>query len=112
MQHVSKTFITIMGLILQCIFLPGTRRFICAPVKAQAAQIAKEKILEIYQRYPLLRREVVGGDLSDTPGSFGKDYVQLQFRNGSVLDIVGALESQRGGRRQGGLIDEAREKMY
>lgn len=105
----SKSFITILGLILQCIFIPGTKRFICAPNKNQSAQIAKEKIVEIYDRWPLLRKEVVGGEISDTPGNFGKDYVTLKFRNGSQFDVVGALDSQRGGRRHGGLIDEVRD---
>lgn len=97
----SKSFITILGLMLQCIFMPGTKRFICAPNKNQSAQIAKEKITEIYDKWPLLRREVVGGDISDTPGNFGKDYVTIKFRNGSQFDVVGALDSQRGGRRHG-----------
>lgn len=38
-----------------------------------------------------------------------KDYVTLKFRNGSQFDVVGALDSQRGGRRHGGLIDEIRD---
>lgn len=38
-----------------------------------------------------------------------KDYVTLKFRNGSQFDVVGALDSQRGGRRSGGLIDEVRK---
>lgn len=105
----SKSFITILGLILQCIFIPGTKRFICAPNKNQSAQIAKEKIVEIYDHWPLLRKEVIGGEISDTPGNFGKDYVTLKFRNGSQFDVVGALDSQRGGRRHGGLIDEIRD---
>lgn len=105
----SKSFITILAMILQCIFIPGTKRFICAPNKTQAAQIAKEKIVEIYDRWPLLRKEVLGGEISDTPGNFGKDYVTLKFRNGSQFDVVGALDSQRGGRRHGGLIDEVRD---
>ena len=105
----SKSFITILALILQCIFIPGTKRFICAPNKTQAAQIAKEKIVEIYDRWPLLRKEVIGGEISDTPGNFGKDYVTLKFRNGSQFDVVGALDSQRGGRRHGGLVDEVRD---
>jgi hypothetical protein len=96
-------------MILQCIFIPGTKRFICAPNKTQAAQIAKEKIVEIYDRWPMLRKEVLGGEISDTPGNFGKDYVTLKFRNGSQFDVVGALDSQRGGRRHGGLIDEVRD---
>ena len=105
----SKSFITILAMILQCIFIPGTKRFICAPNKTQAAQIAKEKIVEIYDRWPLLRKEIIGGEISDTPGNFGKDYVTLKFRNGSQFDVVGALDSQRGGRRHGGLIDEVRD---
>lgn len=36
----SKSFITILGMILQCIFLPRAKRFICAPGKGQSAQIA------------------------------------------------------------------------
>lgn len=105
----SKSFITILGMILQCIFIPGTKRFICAPNKNQSAQIAKEKIAEIYDHWPLIRKEVIGGDITDMPGNFGKDYVTLKFRNGSQFDVVGALDSQRGGRRHGGLIDEIRD---
>ena len=105
----SKSFITILALFLQCVFIPGTKRFICAPNKNQSAQIAKEKLVEIYDKFPLLRREVIGGDISETPGNFGKDYVTIKFRNGSQFDVVGALDSQRGGRRHGGLIDEIRD---
>lgn len=97
----SKSFISILGIFLQCIFIPETKRFICAPNKNQSAQIAKEKIVEIYDKFPLLRREIIGGDISDTPGNFGKDYVTLKFRNRSQFDVVGALDSQRGGRRHG-----------
>lgn len=97
----SKSFITILALFLQCVFIPGTKRFICAPNKNQSAQIAKEKIYEIYDKWPLLRKEVIGGNITDTPGNFGKDYVTLKFRNGSQFDVVGALDSQRGGRRHG-----------
>ena len=105
----SKSFLVILAMILQCVFIPGTKRFICAPNKNQSAQIAKEKIFEIYTNWPLLRREIVGGDITETPGNFGKDYVTLKFRNGSQFDVVGALDSQRGGRRNGGLIDEIRD---
>ena len=105
----SKSFLTILGIFLQCVFIPGTKRFICAPAKNQSAQIAKEKLVEIYDKFPLLRKEIIGGDVSDTPGNFGKDYVTLKFRNGSQFDVVGALDSQRGGRRNGGLIDEIRD---
>ena len=102
----SKSFLTILGLMLQCVFIPGRKVFICAPNKTQGAQIAREKIAEIYQHWPLIKNEVFGCELSDTPGNFGKDYVTIKFRNGSQFDVVGALESTLGGRRHGGLIDE------
>ncbi len=38
-----------------------------------------------------------------------KDYITLKFRNGSQFDVVAPLNSQRGGRRHGGLIDEVRD---
>ena len=105
----SKSFLTILALFLQCVFIPGTKRFICAPNKNQSAQIGKEKLAEIFDKFPLLRKEVIGGEISDMPGNYGKDYITLKFRNGSQFDVVGALDSQRGGRRNGGLIDEVRD---
>ena len=33
-----------------------------------------------------------------------KDYVTLKFRNGSVFDVVGALDSERSGRRHGQIL--------
>jgi hypothetical protein len=79
----SKSFLTILALMLQCIFIPGRKVFICAPNKNQGAQIAKEKITEIYRHWPLIRNEVFGSELTDSPGNFGKDYVTIKFRNGS-----------------------------
>lgn len=35
-----------------------------------------------------------------------KDYARITFKNGSILDIVGALNSTRGGRRHCGLLEE------
>jgi len=35
--------------------------------------------------------------------------VSLKFKNGSEFDVVGAIDSTRGGRRHGGLIDEIRD---
>lgn len=104
----SKSFLTILALILQCIFIPGHKSFICAPFASQGAKIAKEKIVEIFQHWPLIRREVVGGDILEQPGNFGKDYCQIRFRNGSVFDVVGTTDATLGGRRHSGLIDETK----
>lgn len=68
----------------------------------ESAKIAKEKIFELWELFPLLKKEILGD------GNFGGDYVRLSFRNGSVFDVVSALNSQRGGRRGAGIIDEFR----
>ena len=39
----SKTFVSILAMVLKCIFQPGSKCFICAPKKEQSAKIAKEK---------------------------------------------------------------------
>jgi len=42
--------------------------------------------------------------------NFGKDYVELFFKNGARLTVVGALDSDRGLRTHATLIDEARDQ--
>lgn len=100
----SKTFVSLLGMYLKCMFQPGSKVFICAPQKEQSAKIAKEKFTEIFDLFPILKKELI-------VENYGNDYVKFIFRNGSVFDVVGALESTRGGRRHGGLIDEVR-KVY
>jgi len=100
----SKTFISILAIILKCIFQPGSKCFICAPKKEQGAKIAKEKVEEILDLFPLLRKELVKDNYLA-----GSDYIKLVFRNGSVFDVVAAIDSTRGGRRNFGLVDEVRK---
>ena len=89
----SKSFISILAMYLMCIFRPGLKCFICAPGKSQSAKIAREKIYELWELFPLLKKEIIG------QGVFSGDEVRISFRNGSVFDVVSALNSQRGGRR-------------
>ena len=90
----SKSFISILAIYLICMFRPGIKMFICAPGKEQAAKIAKEKLNEIWGIWPLLEKEL-------EKANFGKDYVELFYKNRSKFDVVGALDSTRGGRRNG-----------
>lgn len=108
----SKSFLTILALFLQCIFFPGTKRFICLPMKNQGAKVAKEKLTEIFAAWPLLRKEVIGSHLqskAEVPGNYGADYVELNLKNGSKFLVVGTTSATRGGRAHGGLIDELRK---
>lgn len=98
----SKTFLAVLAMYLRCVFQPGTKQFICAPGKGQGMSIASEKIEEIWRTFPLLRKEMIRENMSSAN-------VHLWFRNGSEFTIVAALDSARGGRRNGGLIDEVRD---
>ena len=99
----SKTFLSILAKYLQCMFLPNHVGSIVAPHTQQASKITKQKIEEIWRLWPLLEKEV-------EKANFGKDYVDLFFRNGARLSVVGALDSDRGIRTHATLIDEARDQ--
>ena len=106
----SKTFLSILAKYLQCIFLPNHVGSIVAPNKSQAAKISKQKIQEIWRIWPLLKQELEPGMTDGVHANFGKDYVELFFKNGSRLSVVGALDSDRGIRTHATLIDEARDQ--
>ena len=99
----SKSFLSVLVLMLRCILYPGAKLFIASGGKEQAANIAKEKVEELIDLLPSLRKEI---DWRPGKTQFAKDYVRVQFKNGSRLDIVAVRESTRGGRRHGGLIEE------
>jgi hypothetical protein len=99
----SKSFLSVLVLVIRAILYPGAKLFIASGGKEQAANIAKEKIEELLDIFPALNKEI---DWRPGRTQFTKDYVRLQFKNGSRLDIVAVRESTRGGRRHGGLIEE------
>lgn len=99
----AKSFLSILSMYLRCIFLPGSKVFICAPGKEQGTKIAMEKLTEIWDLFPLLEKEVISKNFQAT-------LVRLVFRNGSIFDIVAAQDAQRGGRRHAGIIDEVRDQ--
>lgn len=99
----GKSFICILALYLICIFRPGSHVFICAPGKSQSAKIANQKIHQLWDFFPLLKDEIIGG------GNFGNDYVRLTFKNGSLFDVMTPLNSTRGNRATCGILDEFRD---
>lgn len=97
----SKSFLAVLVLMIRCILYPGAKLFIVSGTKEQGASIAKEKVEELLELIPALRNEI-----NLKKSLFGKDYVKIEFKNGSRLDVVAARNSTRGGRRHGGLIEE------
>ena len=99
----SKSFLSMMVLILRCIFYPGCELFITTGGKEQAASITIAKIDEICRLIPALNQEI---DWDRGKSKKSKDDVQYLFKNGSKINILDAKETSRGQRRTGGLMEE------
>lgn len=106
----SKSFIADLSRYLTCMFIPRHRCTITAGTKQQAAEIAKQKVVDdLWVKFPLLANEMqkrrVAGKLLDAY-VMGKDYVRFSFKNGSYLD----LGNVRGLRRESLIFEEVIEQ--
>lgn len=99
----SKSFLSVMALMIRCILFPGVHLFVTSGGKEQGASILHDKVQEICSLIPSFSREI---DWTRGKTLEGKDKVRYEFKNGSVLDNLAARESTRGQRRHGGLMEE------
>ena len=99
----SKSFLSMMILMIRCILYPRCKLFVTSGGKEQAAGIMKEKVQEICNLIPAFEKEI-----NWTRGITleGKDYAKYVFKNGSYFDNIAARESSRGKRRHAGVIEE------
>ena len=99
----SKSFLSVMALMIRCILYPGAHLFVTSGGKEQGASILQSKVQEICKLIPSFEREI---DWRRGKTLEGKDRVVYKFKNGSQLDNLAARESTRGQRRHGGLMEE------
>ena len=99
----SKSFLSMMVLMLRCILYPNAHLFVTTGGKEQAASITVAKIEEICKLIPALENEI-NWERGMTKKS--KDNVEYIFKNGSKIDILAARESSRCQRRTGELMEE------
>ena len=99
----SKSFLSMMVLMLRCILFPGCELFITTGGKEQAASITVAKIDEICRLIPPLNNEI---NWERGVSKKSKDSVEYVFKCGSKINILAARESSRGQRRTGGLMEE------
>lgn len=100
----SKSFLTMMALMLRAILFPGAQLFVTTGGKEQAASITIAKIEEICKLIPSLNNEI---NWNRGVSKRTKDDVKYIFKNGSVIDILAATQRSRGQRRTGGAMEEA-----
>lgn len=106
----SKSFIADLERYLHCMFIPRHNTTITAGTNKQAAEIAKQKVVDdLWAKFPLLANEMqkrkVAGKILDAY-KMGKDYVEFNFKNGSSL----GLGNVRGLRRQSLIFEEVIEQ--
>lgn len=99
----SKSFLSMLILMLRCVLYPNSHLFVTTGGKEQAAGIAKEKSDELCRLIPGLKNEL---DWTRGKTKTSKDNIELIFKNGSKLDIMAARQSSRGKRATGGLMEE------
>lgn len=99
----SKSFLSMIVLMLRCILYPNSHLFVTTGGKEQAASITIAKIEEICKLIPSLNNEI---DWTRGASKKSKDDVKYIFKNGSSIDILAAKQSSRGQRRTGGLMEE------
>lgn len=103
----SKSFMSVMGLMIKATLYPGAKLFTVAGGKEQSAGILSSKVEEICKLIPAFAKEIEW----DTRGTNAKtrqtkDTVVYQFKNGSTLENIAASEKTRGRRFQAGLMEE------
>ena len=99
----SKSFLSMMALMLRCMLYPGAQLFVTTGGKQQAASITVAKIEQICKLIPALSNQI---NWNRGVSKKSKDDVNYVFKNGSVINILAAKESSRGQRRTGGLMEE------
>ena len=99
----SKSFLSVLILMLRCVLFPGAHLFVTTGGKEQAAGIAREKAEELCKLIPGLKNEI---DWTRGASKASKNMVEYLFKNGSKLDIMAAQQSSRGKRATGGLMEE------
>lgn len=103
----SKSFMSVMALMVKAILYPGAQLFTVAGGKEQSASILSSKVDEICRLIPAFEKEIIW----DTRGTRAKtrqtkDTVIYTFKNGSSLENVAATEKTRGRRFHSGLMEE------
>lgn len=104
----SKSFLAFLSRYITCMLIPRHKAFVVAGSKKQAAQIAKEKVIDdLWVKFPLLASEMKKfrrANKLKTPFKESGDTVEFFFPSGAQFDVVGG--KMRGGRRNSGIFEE------
>lgn len=95
----GKTLLEVMQLFHTAIFYPRIKLSLTAQTKGKAQDLLRQKYNDIVNFYPLIKEEIYAV-------KFGKDISQIEFHNGSVIDVLANSQTTKGERRHRGSIEE------
>jgi hypothetical protein len=114
-RGLSKSFLAFLSRYITTMLTPRHKAFVVAGTKKQAANIAREKIVDdLWEKFPLLKNDLIKVRDEETgrmekPFVMGSDYAEFRFIHGGRLDVIGSGSSIRGGRRHSGIFEEVIE---
>jgi len=100
----SKSFTSILGMILLCVLYPHIYASIAAKDQKQVISIMQENINKLLDMIPALKDEI---DFTRGASVMSREKTELQFHNGSILSTIAILEGTKGVRRNVLMLDEA-----
>lgn len=103
----AKSFTAYLSAVVRAVLLPNSNIFIASDVKGTVIKIAEAKFNEIWQHWPLLKKELTSRiDDGKTGEKKSGNYYELHFKNGSNITVV-SKDTSRGLRANFGILEEA-----
>lgn len=102
----GKTFDEVLAMFVVAIRFPDIELSLTAQTKENAAELLKDKAIEIIKYYPLLENELSGGTFK-AGTSFTKNDAEVRFKSGARIDVLANAQSSKGQRRKRINIEEA-----
>lgn len=96
----GKTFNEVLAMFIVAVLFPEIELALTAQTKENAAELLKDKYLEIVKFYPWFHNEIY-------EKKFSKNDAEIVFANGSRIDILANAQTSKGQRRKRIMIEES-----
>lgn len=102
----GKTFDEVLAMYIVAIRFPDIDLALTAQTKENAAELLKDKTLEIIKFYPMFENELMGGTIKSGT-SFSKNDAEVRFKSGGRIDVLANAQQSKGQRRKRINIEES-----
>ena len=101
-----KTFDEVLAMYLVGMRFADIELALTAQTKENAAELLKDKTLEIIKYYPMLENELEGGSIKSGT-RFSKNDAEVRLKSGARIDVLANAQTSKGQRRKRINIEEA-----